>query len=48
LDWYSTVKRHYDAGRYDDAAVGKFVIAGKITAQQYQTITGQAFEGSAA
>jgi uncharacterized XkdX family phage protein len=51
MDWYTIVKRHYDAGRYvsneerDDVAV--FVVAGKITPAQYQIITGTEYQGSA-
>jgi uncharacterized XkdX family phage protein len=47
MDWYETVKRYYDAGRYDPTDVSKFVIAGKITSAQYETITGETYEGSA-
>jgi len=47
VDWFATVKRHYEAGRYDDAAVEKFVVAGKITAEEYETITGETYGGSA-
>jgi uncharacterized XkdX family phage protein len=43
MDWYTIIKRHFDAQRYDDADVGKFVIANKITEDQYQTITGQEY-----
>lgn len=39
MDWYTVVKRHYDAGRYDNADVMKFVTAGKITMDQYEEIT---------
>jgi len=45
VDWYVIVKRHYDAGRYTESDVGKFVVAGKITAQQYEEITGDVFPG---
>ncbi|XID95786.1 XkdX family protein [Paenibacillaceae bacterium WGS1546] len=47
MDWYATIKRHYDAGRYSNADVSKFVLAGKITGAQYETITGEDYEGSA-
>ncbi|WP_372636900.1 XkdX family protein [Cohnella sp.] len=47
MDWYATVKRQYDAGRYSDSDVGKFVVAGKISTAQYETITGETYEGSA-
>ncbi|MFC4305700.1 XkdX family protein [Cohnella boryungensis] len=47
MDWYATVKRHYDAGRYGIADVAKFVVAGKISSAQYETITGEEYEGAA-
>jgi len=47
VDWFTIVKRHYDAGRYDAADVAVFVRAGKITAQQYEQITGEPYEASA-
>jgi len=47
VDWYAIVKRHYDAGRYNDAQVAVFVTAGKITPEQYQAITGTEYQGSA-
>jgi uncharacterized XkdX family phage protein len=47
VDWFSIVKRHYDAGRYDADDVAVFVTAGKITPEQYQTITGAEYQGSA-
>ncbi|WP_084134485.1 XkdX family protein [Paenibacillus harenae] len=42
MDWFTIVKRHYDAGRYLNSDVMKFVTAGKITNEQYTEITGQA------
>jgi uncharacterized XkdX family phage protein len=47
VDWFSIVKRHYDAGRYDADDVAVFVQAGKITPEQYQAITGTEYPGSA-
>lgn len=47
MDWFTIVKRHFDAGRYNDAQVAVFVAAGKITPTQYQTITGSEYQGSA-
>jgi uncharacterized XkdX family phage protein len=44
MDWYTIVKRHYDAGRYTPDDVKVFVRAGKITPEQYQTITGEEYE----
>jgi uncharacterized XkdX family phage protein len=43
MDWFSIVKRHYDAQRYLKSDVAKFVVAGKITAVQYETITGDEY-----
>lgn len=43
MDWFTIIKRHYDAGRYDNAAVAVFVAAGKITEAQYQEITGETY-----
>ena len=47
MDWFAIVKRHYDAGRYRAEDVEKFVVAGKITPEQFQEITGQVYGGSA-
>ncbi len=47
MDWYATLKRHYDAGRYDKADIRKFVAAGKITALQFELLTDETYEGSA-
>lgn len=43
MDWYTIVKRHYDAGRYTKDDVKVFVQAGKITPEQYEQITGEAY-----
>jgi len=47
MDWYATIKRHYDAGRYTNEQVAVFVVGSKITAVQYEQITGNEYEGSA-
>jgi uncharacterized XkdX family phage protein len=47
MDWYTIVKRHFDAGRYTPEQVAVFVAAGKITPAQYQTITDEEYPGSA-
>ncbi len=39
MNWYNTVKRHYDAGRYNNDQVAVFVVGGKINAQEYEEIT---------
>ncbi|WP_340004411.1 XkdX family protein [Paenibacillus sp. FSL K6-0276] len=39
MDWFATIKRYYDAGRYTTAQVQIFVTAKKITAEQAIEIT---------
>lgn len=43
MDWYTIVKRHYDANRYTNANVAVFVVAIKITEAQYEQITGEVY-----
>lgn len=43
MNWFQIVKRHFEAGRYDEEAVAVFVRAGKITPEQYEDITGQEY-----
>jgi len=43
MDWYTIVRRHYDAGRYTNNDVKVFVQAGKITPEQYKQITGEEY-----
>ena len=43
MDWFTIVKRYYDRGFYDNEDVAVFVAAGKITAEQYETITGEKY-----
>lgn len=38
------VKRQYDKGTYDKDDVKKFVVAGKLTPEEYEEITGEAYE----
>ena len=40
---YKTVKRYYDKGTYSKENVATFVIAGKITAIEYELITGDPY-----
>lgn len=42
---YKTVKRYYDKGIYSKEDVATFVVAGKITATEYELITGKPYEG---
>lgn len=37
---FNIVKRYYDKGIYSKADVAKFVLAGKITEEDYKAITG--------
>jgi len=41
--WFTRIKRFYDAGLWTKEMVGDGVIAGKITAEQYFTITGEVY-----
>ena len=41
---YKVVKRYYDKGIYDNDDVKVFVKAGKLTAEQYESITGEPYE----
>lgn len=40
---FEIVKDYYNKGIYTDANVATFVRAGKITAEQYEQITGQSY-----
>lgn len=40
---YNTVKRYYDKGFYSKEDVAMFVKAGKLTAEEYKTITGDEY-----
>lgn len=42
---YAIVKRYYDRGIYRKEDVAKFVQAKKITAAEYEQITGEPYEG---
>ena len=41
---FKVVKRYYDKGLYDNEDVAKFVKAGKLTAAEYELITGEPYE----
>lgn len=41
---YKIVKRYYDKGNYTKENVATFVKAGKITANEYEQITGETYE----
>jgi len=38
---FRVVKRYYDAQIYSEADVGMFVKSGRLTSEEYKTITGQ-------
>ena len=44
MDWFATVKGYYDAGFYTKDQVKVFVVKGKITTDQYKTITGEDYQ----
>lgn len=43
MNWFEKIKRYYDAGHYTIDEVKIFVRAGKITAAQFEEITGQVY-----
>lgn len=40
MDWFKICTDYYNAGYYTDITLKIFVAKGKITANQYKTITG--------
>lgn len=40
---FTIVKRYYDKHYYSKEDVAKFVVAGKITAEEYAQITGEEY-----
>lgn len=44
---YNTVKRYYDKGYYTNEDIKTFVRAGKITAAEYELITGEPYAETA-
>ena len=42
---YEKVKKYYERGFYSKAQVADFVKKGKLTAEQYEQITGEAYDG---
>lgn len=40
---FAIVKRYYDKKLYSNEDVGKFVLAGKLTPDQYYDITGEVY-----
>lgn len=43
MDYYALVKNYYGKGYYTKEQVGVFVERGKITAEQYEEITSEAY-----
>lgn len=43
MDWYKLVSYYYSRGYYDNADVSIFLLASKITPEQYQAITGEVY-----
>lgn len=43
MNWYAMIKRYYDRGFWTKEMVGDGVKAGKITAAEYKTITGEKY-----
>jgi uncharacterized XkdX family phage protein len=48
MNWYPLVKGYFDKGYYTVDKVRVFVETGKITPEQFQTITGDEYESPAA
>ena len=42
---YKIVKRYFDKGIYSAEDVATFVRAGKLTTEEYASITGEVYEG---
>jgi phage uncharacterized protein, XkdX family len=40
MNWFSICSDYYNAGYYTNDSLKTFVVKGKITADQYKTITG--------
>ncbi len=40
---YNIVKRYYDKGTYTEDDVRKFVVAGKLTEEEFEEITGKPY-----
>lgn len=43
MDWFKIVSAYFKAGYYTENQVKVFVVKGKITADEYQQITGQVY-----
>ena len=43
MDWFKMISKYYAQGLYTKDQVKIFVVAGKITAAQYETIAGDVY-----
>ncbi len=41
--WFDKIKRYYDIGAWNKAMVRNAVLKGKITADEYEAITGEKY-----
>lgn len=46
MQWYSLIKQYYEAGYYTEDNVKVFLVAGKITVEQFEAITSENYEAS--
>ena len=44
MNWFEKIKRYYDMDKYDNEEVKIFVECNKITAEEYELITGEKYE----
>lgn len=42
--WFEKIKRYYEAGAWNRQMVRNAVVKRKITAEEYETITGEKYE----
>lgn len=42
--WFDKIKKYYDSGAWNKTMVRNAVVKGKITAEEYQEITGEQYE----
>ena len=42
--WFDKIKRYYDSGVWNKTMVRNAVVKGKITKEEYETITGEKYE----
>ena len=44
MNWFEKVKRYYEMGKYNNEQMKVFVKSNKITAEEYEQITGEKYE----